>query len=241
MFAILKKEVGSFFSSPIGYLVIALFLMGNGLFLWVFSGGYNILDAGFADLSSFFQLAPWVFLFLIPALCMKSFSEEFKQGTFELLISMPLTKWQLVLGKYFGAVMLIIFALLPTLVYVYTIGQLGRPAGNYDSGAIMGSYLGLLLLGASYAAVGLFASSISNNQIVAFIIAVFLCFLCFFALEALAELGTAWGNNLSRMGLGAHYESISRGVIDSRNLIYFLSFIFFFLYLTWLNLDYKAS
>lgn len=241
MFAILKKEVSSFFSSPIGYLVTALFLIGNGLFLWIFSGGYNILDAGFADLSSFFQLAPWVFLFLIPALCMKSFSEEYKQGTFELLLSLPVTKWQLVLGKYFGAVVLIIVSLLPTLVYLYTIDQLGRPVGNFDSGAVMGSYLGLLLLGASYAAIGVFSSSISQNQIVGFIIAVFLCFLCFFGLEALSELGTSWGQSLSMMGLGTHYQSISRGVIDSRDLIYFLSFMLFFLCLTRYNLDYKAS
>lgn len=241
MFAILKKEVGSFFSSPIGYLVIALFLIGNGLFLWVFEGNYNILDSGFADLSSFFQLAPWIFLFLIPALCMKSFSEEFKQGTFEILLTMPISKWELVLGKYLGAVCLIISALLPTLVYLYTIDQLGRPAGNFDSGAVIGSYLGLLFLGACYAAIGVFSSSITSNQIVAFVVSVFLCFLCFFGFEALSSLNLSLGLSLGDLGIDAHYQSISRGVIDTRNLLYFLTFIAFFLSLTRFNLDYKAS
>lgn len=239
MFAILKKEVGSFFSSPIGYLVIALFLTGNGLFLWVFKGSYNILDSGFADLSSFFQLAPWIFLFLIPALCMKSFSEEFKQGTFEILLTKPISKWELVLGKYLGAVCLIVLALLPTLVYVYTIDSLGRPAGNFDSGAVMGSYLGLLFLGACYASIGIFSSSITSNQIVAFIVAVFLSFLCFFGFEALGNLSL--GFSLSSLGIDAHYQSISRGVIDTRDLLYFLSFIVFFLSLTRFNLDHKTS
>lgn len=239
MFAILKKEVGSFFSSPIGYLVIALFLIGNGLFLWVFKGSYNILDSGFADLSSFFQLAPWIFLFLIPALCMKSFSEEFKQGTFEILLTKPISKWELVLGKYLGAVCLIVLALLPTLVYVYTIDSLGRPAGNFDAGAVMGSYLGLFFLGACYASIGVFSSSITSNQIVAFIVAVFLSFLCFFGFEALGNLSL--GFSLSSLGIDAHYQSISRGVIDTRDLLYFLSFIAFFLSLTRFNLDHKTS
>ena len=241
MLAILKKEVNSFFSSPIGYLVIGLFLLGNGLFLWVFQGGYNILDAGFADLSSFFSLSPWIFLFLIPALCMKSFSEEYKQGTFELLLTKPLTRWQLVLGKYFGAILLVVLSLLPTIIYLYTISELGKPAGNFDSGAMTGSYLGLLFLGACYAAIGVFVSSITENQIVAFILGVVLCFFCFFGFEALGSLGGFWGAGIRRLGIGAHYESISRGVLDTRDLIYFMSFIFFFLILTRFNLDYKAS
>lgn len=240
MLAILKKEVNSFFSSPIGYLVIGLFLLGNGLFLWVFQGGYNILDAGFADLSSFFSLAPWIFLFLIPALCMKSFAEEYKQGTFELLLTRPLTRWQLVLGKYLGAVLLVVLSLLPTLIYLYTISELGKPAGNFDSGAAIGSYLGLLFLGACYSAIGVFASSLTQNQIVAFILGVLLCFLCFFGFEALGELGGIWASGIIDLGIGAHYESISRGVLDTRDLIYFVSLIVFFLTLTRFNLDFKA-
>lgn len=239
MFAILKKEVGSFFSTPIGYLVIALFLSGNGLFLWVFEGSYNILDSGFADLSSFFQLAPWIFLFLIPALCMKSFSEEFKQGTFEILLTKPISKWELILGKYMGAVCLIVLALIPTLIYVYTVDSLGRPAGNFDSGQVIGSYIGLLFLGACYAAIGVFSSSLTSNQIVAFIVAVFLCFLCYFGLEALGNLSL--GFSLRSLGIESHYQSISRGVIDTRDLLYFLSLITFFLSLTRFNLDHKTS
>ncbi|GHA47404.1 gliding motility-associated ABC transporter permease subunit GldF [Salinimicrobium marinum] len=234
MFALLKKEINSFFSSPIGYLVIGLFLVVNGLFLWVFQGSYNILDSGFADLSPFFTLAPWIFLFLIPAVTMKSFSEEFKQGTLELLLTRPITKWELVLGKYFGSLLLILLALLPTLIYVVTIYNLGNPEGNLDSGAIIGSYIGLIFLGASYAAIGLFTSSLTENQIVAFILAVFLCFVCFFAFEGLAGLNlfTAGSFGLEDLGISSHYDSISRGVIDTRDIIYFFSFIVFFLALT---------
>lgn len=241
MLAILRKEINSFFSSPIGYLVIGLFLIGNGLFLWVFQGGYNILDSGFADMGPFFRLSPWIFLFLIPAICMKSFSEEYKLGTLELLLTRPVTKWQLVLGKYFGALLLIILALLPTLLYVLTIHELGKPEGNLDSGAIIGSYLGLLLLGGCYAAVGNFASSLTSNQIVAFIAGVFLCFLFYFGFEALANLNLLQigAFDLGDLGISSHYESISRGVIDTRDLVYFLSFIFFFLALTSFTIENK--
>jgi ABC-2 type transport system permease protein len=234
VFALLKKEINSFFSSPIGYLVIGLFLVVNGLFLWVFQGSYNILDSGFADLSPFFTLAPWIFLFLIPAVTMKSFSEEYKQGTLELLLTRPITKWQLVLGKYFGSMLLILLALLPTLIYVVTIYNLGNPEGNLDSGAITGSYMGLIFLGACYAAIGIFTSSLTENQIVAFILAVFLCFVCFFAFEGLANLNifTAGSFGLEHIGISSHYDSISRGVIDTRDILYFFSFIVFFLALT---------
>lgn len=243
MKAILHKEINSFFSSPIGYLVIGIFLVGNGLFLWVFRGGYNILDGGFADLSPFFELAPWIFLFLIPAITMKSFSEEYKQGTLELLLTRPITKWQLVLGKYLGTLALILLALLPTLLYVLTIHELGKPEGNLDSGAIIGSYFGLLLLAGCYSSIGIFASSLTQNQIVAFILGVFLCFFFFFAFEAVAELNLfeAGAFGVEDLGIYSHYESISRGVIDTRDLVYFLSFIFFFLSLTRLVIDNKNS
>lgn len=234
MFAVLKKEINSFFASPIGYLVIGLFLVINGLFLWVFKGEYNILDSGFASLEPFFTLAPWIFLFLIPAITMKSFSEEIKQGTLELLLTKPLTTIQLVLGKYLGAVSLIILALLPTLLYVLAIYYLGQTEGNFDSGVLIGSYFGLIFLGACYAAIGVFASILSPNQIVSFIVAVFLCFIAYFAFEALANLNL-FGNGafgIEDLGLNAHYESISRGIIDTRDVVYFLSFILFFLALT---------
>lgn len=169
---------------------------------------------------------------------MRSFSEEIKQGTLELLLTKPITKWQLVLGKYFGAVILIILALLPTLLYILSIYNLGKPAGNLDSGAILGSYLGLIFLGGCYAAIGVFASSLTQNQIVAFIIAVFLCFICFFGFENLGNLNFfqigAFG--LEDLGINAHYNSISRGVVDTRDLVYFFSFIVFFLALTKFNI-----
>lgn len=241
MKAILQKEINSFFFSPIGYLVIGLFLVGNGLFLWVFQGGYNILDSGFADLGPFFSLAPWIFLFLIPAISMKSFAEEYQQGTLELLLTRPITIWHLVLGKYFGVLVLIVLALLPTLLYVLTLHELGQPEGNIDTGAIVGSYLGLLLLAGCYAAVGLFASSLTQNQIVAFILGVFLCFFFFHAFEAAADLNLLQRGavGLEDLGISSHYESISRGVIDTRDLVYFLSFIFFFLALTKFTVENK--
>jgi len=230
MFAILKKEINSFFASPIGYLVIAIFLILNGLFLWLFKGEFNILDNGFADLNSFFTLAPWILLFLIPAVTMRSFSDEKKQGTLELLLTKPISHLQIVLGKYFGAFILILLALLPTLLYVYTVSDLGNPAGNIDTGSTFGSYLGLLFLAASYSAIGIFASTLSDNQIVAFIIAVFLCLLFFIGFEGLAD---ALKNNAFRhFGMSDHYKSISRGVLDTRDLIYFISIAIFFIFLT---------
>ncbi|WP_373059914.1 gliding motility-associated ABC transporter permease subunit GldF [Zunongwangia sp. H14] len=234
MLTILNKEIQSFFSSPIGYLVIGIFLVTCALFLFVFPGEYNILDNGFADVKPFFNLAPWIFIFLIPAITMKSFSEEKRQGTMELLLTKPLSLWQLVWGKYFGALLLVILAIIPSLLYVFTISELGNPAGNFDVGATIGSYLGLLLLGACYTAIGIFASSLSNNQIVAFIVAVFLCFFCFFAFEGLAGYnflgGATYG--MEYLGISYHYKSISRGVVDTRDVIYFLSFAFLFLKLT---------
>ena len=241
--AVFRKEINSFFASPIGYLVIGLFLVINGLFLWVFKGEYNILDSGFASLEPFFTLAPWIFLFLIPAITMKSFSEEIRQGTLELLLTKPLTTVQLVLGKYFGALFLVLLALLPTLLYVVAIWYLGAEEGNLDSGVILGSYFGLIFLGACYAAIGIFASILSPNQIVSFILAVFLCFIAYFAFEALANLNlfSSGAFGIEDFGINAHYESISRGIIDTRDIIYFLSFIFLFLALTNLSLISKKS
>jgi len=234
MLAILKKEINSFFASPIGYLVIAIFLLLNGLFLWVFKGEFNILDNGFADLSTFFLLAPWILIFLIPAVTMRSFSDEKKQGTLELLLTKPITTLQLVLGKYFGALLLIIIALIPTVLYVYTVYQLGNPLGNLDFGSTLGSYFGLLFLVAAYTAIGIFASTISDNQIVAFIIAVFLCLFFYIGFEGIADVISS--NTVEQLGMNAHYKSMSRGVLDTRDLIYFLSITILFIALTKFNI-----
>lgn len=230
MLAILRKEITSFFASPIGYLVIAVFLVLNGLFLWLFKGEFNILNNGFADLSSFFLLAPWIFIFLIPAVTMRSFSDEKKQGTLELLLTKPISLFKIVLGKYLGAIVLILLALLPSLLYVYTVYQLGNPVGNIDFGSTLGSYIGLLLLAATYTAIGVFSSSISDNQIVAFIIAVFLCFLFYIGFEGIADFISS--TFIEQLGISSHYKSISRGVIDTRDIIYFLSVILLFILLT---------
>ena len=234
MLAILKKEINSFFASPIGYLVIAIFLLLNGLFLWVFKGEFNILDNGFADLSPFFLLAPWILIFLIPAVTMRSFSDEKKQGTLELLLTKPISTLQLVLGKYFGAFVLIIIALLPTILYVYTVYQLGNPAGNIDFGSTLGSYFGLLFLVAAYTAIGVFASTLSDNQIVAFIVAVFLCLFFFIGFEGIADVASS--NMIEQLGMNAHYKSMSRGVLDTRDIIYFLSVTILFIALTKFNI-----
>lgn len=235
MFAILKKELNSFFASPIGYLVIAVFLVVNGLFLWVFNGDFNILNAGFADLNSFFFIAPWFFLFLVPAITMRSFSDEFRLGTIEILKTKPITDWQIVIGKYFGALILITLALIPTLIYAYSIIQLGNPIGNIDIGSIIGSYVGLLFLASAYTAIGLFTSSISQNQIVSFIVAIFISFFIFYGFEALADLGIS--ETLRQFGMHAHFESIGRGIIDTRDIIYFVSVTIFFLFISKLKLE----
>lgn len=232
MISIIKREINSFFSSPIGYLVIAIFLIINGLFLWVFKGNFNILDSGFADLYPFFELAPWVLLFLIPAVCMRAFSDELKSGTLELLLTKPLTLQQIVLGKYFGAVILIVIALIPTLLYVYTISSLGNPPGNLDIGSTIGSYIGLLFLVLTYTAIGIFASTLTQNQIVAFIIAVFLCFGLYYGFEGLSTSAL----DLSNFGFKAHFDSVARGVIDTRDLGYFVCVTVFFIGLTILKL-----
>ena len=231
MLAIIKREINSFFASPIGYLVISIFLVINGLFLWVFSGNYNILDAGFADLSSFFELAPWVLLFLIPAVTMRSFSDEKKMGTLELLLTKPIKLRNIILGKYFGAVLLICIALLPTFLYVITLSNLGNPSGNLDIGSTIGSYIGLLFLVLAYASIGIFTSTLSNNQIVAFIIAVFFCFALYYGFEGISNLFDSEAS-IEDLGMKAHFDSIARGVLDSRDIIYFFSVSFLFIGLT---------
>lgn len=232
MLPLLKKEFNSFFTSPIAYLVIGVFLLVNGLFLWVFKDNFNILNAGFADLNSFFYLAPWLFLFLIPAITMKSFADEFNSGTIEILKTKPLTDWQIVLGKFFASLLLVVIAILPTLTYAYTVYQLGSPIGSLDVGSTIGSYLGLLFLAATYTAVGLFTSTLSKNQIVAFILSVFITFALFYGFDAVgSSLGNS-GYTLQQFGFNEHFKSISRGVVDTRDVIYFISVTFFFLFIT---------
>ena len=236
MKSIVLREIKSFFGSPIGYLVITVFLIGNGLFLWVFEGEYNILNSGFADLSPFFTLAPWILIFLIPAVTMRSFSDEKKQGTLELLLTKPLSIWQIVNGKFLGSMLLIAMAIIPTFIYVKVISTLGIPEGNIDMGSTMGSYFGLLFLIAAYSAIGIFTSTLSENQIVAFIVAVFLCFFFYFGFEKLASIIPSFQVLISSFGMQDHFKSMSRGVIDTRDVIYFSSVTVLFLSFTVYNL-----
>lgn len=236
MKSIVVREIKSFFGSPIGYLVIAVFLIGNGLFLWVFEGEYNILNSGFADLSPFFTLAPWILIFLIPAVTMRSFSDEKKQGTLELLLTKPLSIWQIVNGKFLGSMLLIVMAIIPTLIYVWVISGLGSPEGNIDMGSTMGSYFGLLFLIAAYSAIGIFTSTLSENQIVAFIVSVFLCFFFYFGFESVATIVPSFQGLISSIGMQDHFKSMSRGVIDTRDVIYFVSITVLFLSFTVYNL-----
>ncbi len=234
MRSIFKKEIASFFSTPVGYLVMGVFLVLSGLFLWVFKGPFNVLDYGFADLSLFFLMAPWVLLLLVPAISMRTLSEERKLGTLELLLSRPLSPTSLVLGKFLGILALVALTLIPTLLYVWAISELGSTPGNLDTGLVLGSYLGLFLLVSAYISIGIFASSLTENQIAAFLYGILLCFLLYYGFESAATLFSDGSSALSFGGLGmkAHYESISQGILDSRDLVYFLSVSAFFLYLT---------
>ena len=234
MISLLRKELRSFLSSIIGYLVIVVFLLINSLFLWLFEGDFNLLNSGYAGIDGLFVLAPWVFMFLIPAITMRMFSDEKKGGTMELLLTRPLTDTQIILAKFIAGFILVLFALIPTLVYFYSIYQLGAPVGNMDIGGTIGSYIGLLLLGGSYVAIGLFSSSLTDNQIVAFILALFISFFLFMGIDALASfswLGSA-EYTVKQIGISAHYNSLSRGVIDSRDVVYFGSLMALFIAMT---------
>jgi len=232
MLAIFKREVLSFFTTPVGYLIIGFFLVLNGLFLWVFKGDFNIFEYGFADLSKFFLLTPWVFLFLIPAVTMKSFSEEKKTGTLELLFIKPLSLGQTVYGKFFGALFLVVIALIPTFIYSICISQLGTTQGNLDWGLIYGSYFGLFFLAMSYTSIGIFTSTITENQIVAFILALFVCFMLYYGFESVSTLFTdgEMAQFVISLGMKSHFEGISRGILDSRDLVYFFSLSVLFLF-----------
>jgi len=239
MYAIFHKELHSFFSSLIGYVVIAIFLLINGLFLWIFPLEFNILEFGYASLESLFMLAPFVFLFLIPAITMKSFSEEKRTGTIELLMTKPLTEMQIIAGKYFATIVLLIFSLIPTFIYYYTVYSLGFPKGNLDVGATWGAYIGLMFLGAAFASIGLFVSSITNSQIIAFIISVFLCLFIYIGFDFIYEKSIFGSVDLliKSLGINEHYVSMSRGVIDTRDVLYFISLILIFLLMTKISLE----
>ena len=239
MISILKKELNSFLGSLIGYMVVVVFLLLNGLFLWVFPGSFNLLDAGYAGLDGLFFLAPWVFLFLIPALTMRFFADEIKSGTIELILTKPISELSLVLGKFFAGLALCIIALSPTLIYVASIYLLGQPQGNLDWGATIGSYIGLVFLSGIYVSIGIFASSLTENQIVSFILAMFICFFCFSGFEQIATLLSYTGLELSidKLGISYHYNAISRGVIDTRDVLYFISVTSLFIYGSKLSLQ----
>ncbi|MDX1954372.1 MAG: gliding motility-associated ABC transporter permease subunit GldF [Chitinophagaceae bacterium] len=236
MWAVCKKELRQFFSSLTGYIAIIVFLLVNGLVLFVFNN--NILDTGYATLERFFQLAPWVLLLLIPAITMRSFSDEFKSGTWELLQTRPLRHRDIILGKYLGSLVVVLVALVPTFVYFVTIQQLSGQEG-LDTGATAGSYIGLILLSAVFTAIGIFTSSLTTNSVVAFILSLIGCALLYYGFSAISALPVFSGNAdyyVEMAGIDFHYRSISRGVVDTRDLVYFLSVVLLFLLFTSRNL-----
>jgi ABC-2 type transport system permease protein len=234
MFTLLKKEISGFLSSLIGYIVIIVFLLTNSLFLWVFNSDFNILNFGYASIDGLFVLAPWVFLFLIPAITMRSFADEKKSGTIELLLTKPLSDLQIIFAKYFAGLLLVVLSLLPTLIYFITVYWLGFPIGNIDTGATWGAYIGLILLGSAFVAIGLFCSAITDKQVLAFVLSVFICLFLYIGFEMLYSLELFGKIDLfiQRIGMNAHYISLSRGVVDTRDVIYFLSVIALFILLT---------
>ncbi len=231
MFALLIKEINSFLNSLIGYIVIFVFLLAISLFVWVFPGTeFSIPEAGYANIDPLFIITPWVYMFLIPAITMRLFSEERKSGTIELLLTRPLTELQIVLAKYFAGLILVVISLLPTLIFYISVHLLGSPPGNIDTGSMWGSYIGLVLLGAGFVSIGIFASAMTDNQVVAFIVAVFLSFFFYAGFDSISTImGSGMAANIIyQLGINAHYSSMSRGVIDTRDLIYFLSLVSLF-------------
>jgi len=238
MWAVCKKELGQYFSSLTAYIAIAVFLLLNGLFLFVFPDT-NLLDYGYATLDKFFELAPWILLLLIPAITMRSFADEFRSGTFEILRTRPITSWQVVLGKYFGSLVVVLCSLLPTVIYVYTIQQLSAQEG-IDIGGTTGSYLGLIFLAAVFTSIGICCSSFSSNAVIAFLVSALVCFLMYNAFNAISRIPAfAAGADyyIEMIGIDFHYRSLSRGVVDSRDLVYFLSLITAFLFITHKNIQ----
>jgi ABC-2 type transport system permease protein len=230
MYAVFKRELFSFLNSLTAYITIGVFLLACALLLWFFPDT-SILVYGYAEMNGFFSLVPFLFIFLIPAITMRSFAEERREGTYVLLATRPLSDFQIIFAKYLACVVLLLFALIPTLIYYYSIYQLGFPKGNIDSGAIIGSYLGLFLLGNAFTSIGIFASSITKNQVIAFVVAVFLCFFTYSGFDSLSKIFEFQylETILINLGINEHYQSISRGVLDTRDLVYFITFIGVFL------------
>jgi len=238
MLSIFLKEFRSFFSSATGYIVIAIFLITTSLLLWVIPGEYNVLDSGYSNVDGLFYLAPWLFLFLCPAVSMRLFAEEKQTGTWELLVTKPVSKWQIVTGKFLAGWVLVLLALVPALIYYFSVSYIAEPVGNIDSGAFWGSFIGLGFLSAVYVSIGTFTSSLSKNQIVAFILALVISFLLYYGFDLLASFFNS-GSILEWMGslgIDAHYKSMSRGVIDSRDVVYFVVVSIIFLFSTRLRL-----
>ena len=240
MWSICKKELKQFFSNLTGYIAIILFLLVNGLFLFVLKDS-NLFDFGYATLDKFFELAPWIFLFLVPAITMRTLSDEFKAGTFEILQTKPLSRWQIVAGKYISVLIVLLLVIIPTFIYIFTIRSLSAQ-GGIDSGGITGSYIGLFLLASVFASIGTCCSGFTNNAVIAFLISAFVCLLVYFGFDALSRL-SFFANGpdyyIEMLGIDFHYRSISRGVLDSRDCIYFISVIFLFLLITVKNLHKK--
>ncbi len=233
-YAVFKKEISSFFGTLTGYIVISIFLISNSLFLWVFPGEYNVLDSGHANLDTLFFIAPWVFLFLVPAVTMRLFAEEKRTGTIELLYTRPLSNMQIILAKYIAGIALVVLSLIPTLIFFITVGILGNPPWNIDTGAFWGSFIGLFFLATAYVAIGVFSSTISDNQVIAFLTAMVIAFFFYIGFEAISNL-SVWGvfsNSVENLGINAHYKSMSRGVIDTRDIIYFFAVSAIFLIFT---------
>ena len=233
MISIFFKELSGFFTSMVAYMTMAAFLLVSGLFLWVFPES-SILDYGYAGLDSFFNIAPYLFIFLIPAISMRSLAEEKKDGTFELLATRPLSDWDIVLGKFFACLAIVMITLVPTLIYYFSVYQLGITKGNIDTGAVIGSYIGLVLLASAFTAIGLFTSSLGKNQIIAFTLAVVLSYFSLSGFDSISSIISLQGiaSVLTAFGINEHYQSVSRGVLDTRDLIYFLSFSTLFLVFT---------
>lgn len=234
MLSLLRKEMRTFFSSLTGYFILSIFLIATGLFVWVFPSNSNPLDTGYANLDVLFEIAPWIYLFLVPAVCMRLFAEERKQGTIELLLTRPISDMGIVMAKYLAGLLVLAFTLLFCLVYYYSIYYLGSPVGNVDSGAFWGSFIGLFLLAAVYVSIGVFASSLTDNQVVAFLLALLFCFFFYIGFDYLGDLKRLESIQtfIISMGIKEHYRSISRGIIDSRDLLYFFGIVFSFLTMT---------
>lgn len=233
MYAVFKRELFSLLNSLMAYITIGIFLSALGLLLWFFPET-SILDYGYAELTGFFSLAPFLFIFLIPAITMRSFAEERREGTYILLATRPLSHWQIIGGKYLACLTLVFFSLIPTLLYYFSLSALGLPEGNIDGGAVTGSYIGLILLGAAFTAIGVFASSVTKNQVIAFSVAAFICFITFQGFDAMSGIFGLrdFETTLLSLSINEHYQSVSRGVLDTRDLIYFISFSALFLGLT---------